>query len=1072
MKRIFLTVSVLLSIFISGLPVSVSAEDSVTEVTEPEQIVETNEEGDDLYPYIGEGFCGSTVKYTIDNDGELRIFGTGDMYNYTYEDVGSSSFPSNVPDWYDLRSDIKRIVIEQGVTSIGNAAFINLENVESIEIPEGITNIGEGAFYRCLSLKEIILPQSLQSIRTHAFHYCNALTDIKIPANVNEIDLNAFSWCYSLSTLTVAADNATYSSLDNILFNKSQTELIFCPKARSGSYTVPASVKRIGERAFDECTKLTEISLPTGLISIGDYAFCSCESATKIDIPETVNYIGDYAFYYCRKMTEAHIPAGITSIANHAFHSCMGLTDVTLPENLKTIGDHAFDHCQMLQEIEIPEGVTEIGTNAFFNCQFSKIVIPAGVTKISDRCFGSCILLSDISLPEGLLEIGAGAFANCNQMVSFNIPDHVKVIGENAFTNCDGMIEFGFPADLESIGPSAFSNCISLTEVVLPSGVKTIGTEAFKGCTALNDIVLSDSLISIGGAAFGACLALEQINIPEGVTEIGNGGFSGCRNLKKVVLPSTLTSLGANAFSLCGSLPSINLPDSLTEIKDYTFHDCSVLASIKMPRNLTRIGMYAFNRCFALTSITIPEGTETLANDSFFECSSLKTVVLPVSAVEIGPRAFGGCNSITDVYYTGSEAEYRNKLLTNERWDEEWNEDFFHQVDWHFDYVIPAQSEPSKITLSADYLELNPGKSAKLLADVNPYDAEQRVIWSSNHPEIASVNSNGKVTALANGSAVITAVSARNPNIKASCTVNIAECIEVNSASLALNEKIQVRFYVYIPEPELETTDIKVLFNDKETILHAKDADKAVKGGRECRVVTVDLFVKQLRDDIQLTVQDLDGNPKYLEYRGTDVTDGYHYCAEDYVTSVEENADDALLIDLVHKMNWFGLSAQEQFNYNSVYFSYPDEITNLDDTAADAYKVRNTGAAEGIEYASGSLQLDSDTGIRVYFTVDDGYSIDDYTFVVNDKKVKPVLKSGNKYYVTIKGIAAKELNKWHTITITDKAGNTLTTEYCGLSYVCAVLNSGSAPYTLYYLCKSIYLYWDAAYQYFNRPVSE
>lgn len=1071
MKRKSLTAMVLLCLFTALLPVRVSAMDSMTDSTEPEQVIpgeEVNE--DDPYPFIGEGYCGLNVKYELDNDGKLRIYGTGDMFDYTYEDVGSSGFPSNVPDWYNLRNEIKTVVIEPGVTSIGKAVFINCVNLESIEIPEGVIGVGAGAFYACHGLKEITLPRSLQSIGTLAFHYCDALTDIEIPSNVNEIGLSAFNWCYKLSTLTVAAENTAYSSLDNVLFNKSQTELIFCPQSRSGAYTVPASVKRIVERAFDDCTGLTEITLPSGLVSIGDYAFFNCYSAAKIDIPETVNEIGDYAFYYCRNITEAHIPSGVTSIGNYVFASCMGLTNVTLPENLKTIGDYAFSRCHMLPAIEIPEGVTEIGESAFFNCTFRSIVIPSGVTKISDSCFGSCILLSDVSLPEGLIEIGASAFANCRQLISIRIPDHVKVIGDNAFTNCIGLAEFGFPADLESIGQSAFSYCTSLTEAVLPSGVKTIGGRAFSGCENLNDIVLSDSLISIGDYAFELCNALEQINIPEGVTEIGGFVFSNCNNLKKIVLPSTLTSLGTYAFNSCYSLASINLPDGLTEIKDYTFQYCDALASVKMPRSLTKIGSYAFRDCSALTSITIHEGTKTLASDSFWGCSGLKTVVLPVSAVEIGPRAFSNCSAITDVYYTGSETEYENRLL-DERWAETSNTYFFH-ADWHFDYVIPAQSEPSGIALSADHLELNPGKSAKLLADVNPYDAEQRVTWSSDHPEIAAVNSNGKVTALANGSAVITAVSVRNPNVKATCTVNIAECIEVNSASLALNEKIQVRLYVYVPEPELETTDIKVVFNDKERILHAEDADKAVKGGRECRVVTVDLFAKQLRDDITLTVQDLNKDPKYLEYRGTDVTDGYHYCAEDYVTAVEENADDSLLIDLVHKMNWFGMFAQNQFSYNPVYFPYPEEISNLDYTVADPYQVKNTGAAEGIEYTSGSLQLDSDTGIRVFFTVDDSHSIDDYTFTVDEKVVKPVLRSGKKYYVSITGIAAKQLNEWHTITVTDKAGNTLTTQYCGLSYVCAVLNSDTAPDSLWYLCKSIYLYWDAAYQYFNRPVSE
>jgi hypothetical protein len=104
----------------------------------------------------------------------------------------------------------------------------------------------------------------------------------------------------------------------------------------------------------------------------------------------------------------------------------------------------------------------------------------------------------------------------------------------------------------------------------------------------------------------------------------------------------------------------------------------------------------------------------------------------------------------------------------------------------------------------------------------------------------------------------------------------------------------------------------------------------------------------------------------------------------------------------------------------------------------------------------------------VYFTVDEEHSIEDYTFTVGTSELTPVLKSGRKYYVTINNVAAKELNKWHTITITDKAGNTSTTQYCGLSYCNAVVSNASAPETLKDLCRSIYLYWEAADQYFNQ----
>ena len=292
--------------------------------------------------------------------------------------------------------------------------------------------------------------------------------------------------------------------------------------------------------------------------------------------------------------------------------------------------------------------------------------------------------------------------------------------------------------------------------------------------------------------------------------------------------------------------------------------------------------------------------------------------------------------------------------------------------------------------------------------------------------------------------------------------------IYINSASVALDEKIQARIYVYVPESELETTYVKTTFNGMSATGAANILPTAVRSGRECRLVTVDIFAKQMRDAITVTVLDKDGNPKYLEYKGTDVTDGFTFHVADYVKLAEDNSDDALLIDLVHKMNWYGLYAQKQFNYKPVEFEEPAEITNFNDAVLNDYAVQNTGTAEGIEYTSGSLQLDSDTGVRVYYTLTGTDAISDYTFKVDGTEVQPALRGGKKYYVTVNGMAAKDLNTVHTITVTDKTGNTLTTEYSGLTYTYSVVSNANAPKTLKDLCRSIYLYWDAANKYFNQ----
>ena len=296
----------------------------------------------------------------------------------------------------------------------------------------------------------------------------------------------------------------------------------------------------------------------------------------------------------------------------------------------------------------------------------------------------------------------------------------------------------------------------------------------------------------------------------------------------------------------------------------------------------------------------------------------------------------------------------------------------------------------------------------------------------------------------------------------------VTDPIFINSRSVELEEKINARIYVYVPDSELETTYVTTTFNGTSKTEYALTMETATRSGRLCRVVSVDTFAKQMRDDIVVKVHEEDGTPKYLEYKEEDVTDGYVFHVEDYVKSVEENATDEKLIDLVHKMNWYGLYAQKQFKYNPVEFEEPAVITNFNDAVLNDYAVQNTGTANGITYTSGSLQLDSDTGIKVNYTLTGTDTISDYTFTVDGTAVQPKLVSGKKYYVTYKGIPAKKLNEWHTVTVTDKAGNTLTTKYCGLTYTYSVVSNASAPDTLKDLCRSIYLYWEAAYNYFPK----
>ena len=247
------------------------------------------------------GTCGNNLTWKLYSGGELVISGSGDMTNW--------SFYTSVP-WYNYQSSIKTVIIEDGVTSIGDYAFYKCESLTSVDLPDGVTSIGN-----------------------YVFAYCNSLTSIDLPDSVTSIGDFAFSNSTKLTTIDI-----------------------------------PDSVTSIGEWAFAGCTSLTSIELPDSVTSIGDDAFYWCTSLTSIDIPDSVTSFGEYAFYKCESLTSIDLPDGLTSIGDYAFWGCDSLTSIDLPDSVTSIGGRAFYWCTSLTSIDFPDSVTSIGGRAFYNC--------------------------------------------------------------------------------------------------------------------------------------------------------------------------------------------------------------------------------------------------------------------------------------------------------------------------------------------------------------------------------------------------------------------------------------------------------------------------------------------------------------------------------------------------------------------------------------------------------------------------------------------------------------------------------------------------------------------------------
>jgi hypothetical protein len=176
--------------------------------------------------------------------------------------------------------------IPDKVTSIGNYAFTACSSLSSLIIPESVTSIGNNAFAGT-GLTSITIPDSVTSIGSSALWGCSSLSSITIPDSVTSIGESAFSRCTSLTEISVTPGNASYKSIDGVVFSKDDKDLLVCPAGKSGYYTVPKGVTKIGNYAFYTCNNLTSITIPESVTSIGDLVFLGCDGLTSINIPQT-----------------------------------------------------------------------------------------------------------------------------------------------------------------------------------------------------------------------------------------------------------------------------------------------------------------------------------------------------------------------------------------------------------------------------------------------------------------------------------------------------------------------------------------------------------------------------------------------------------------------------------------------------------------------------------------------------------------------------------------------------------------------------------------------------------------
>lgn len=534
-------------------------------------------------PYSGT--CGTNLTWVLECDSTLRISGTGAMPNF-----GNNSQP-----WYSIANLIKHVVIEEGVTTIGNCAFYQMDIV-TVTNPSTLKTIGSQAFYRCHQLESINFPNGMTSIGSSVtghgpFYECTSLKAIYIPASLTFINSDTFLRCYSLTSIVVDPANPKYDSRDNCnaIIETSINKLWY------GCQTtvIPDGVKTVAQFAFEYQHNLKSIRISNTVTHFETYVFKECENLKDIYVEWTTTPPQDVlTSWYEHENLDAtitiHVPCGYESLYSSStawnryqivddhlkggmcgaqgsnqtwMLSCDGHLDI---KGIGAMADYSAggapwnEHKEAIHTVTFADGINTIGENAF-----------AGFTN-----------LTDIYAPwtENIPVLPASN----NPQASVTL--HVPCSATSAYQTADSWKDYTVEAEYTASGTCG-ADGDNLTWTLCDSTLTISGTGA-----------MADWVVDADCPWYQYRTQIYTINIDEGVTTIGAKAFVFSR-ISSITIPNSVTSIGRYAFCYSNYLEEIVLPEGLISIGDHAFYYGNVLKTVHIPSSVTSLGMGAFEGC-------------------------------------------------------------------------------------------------------------------------------------------------------------------------------------------------------------------------------------------------------------------------------------------------------------------------------------------------------------------------------------------------------------------------------------------------------------------------------------------
>ena len=448
-------------------------------------------------------------------------------YEYDENDVVTSTYwelddagvltiyMDTTPTWLDHASEIKKVVLEAGVTQIPAGAFYECTNLTSIDTTKAdndLITIGSSAFVGCYSLKNFSTSAWLDVIGAGAFQGSGVeVIDI---AYVNELPDYGFFECDNLKQVYIRGGLVTVGK--NVFKGCDNLEYVWFGNG----------VLNVGYGMFEDCVKLSVIELPDSLLTIGELAFDDCVSLTEITVPDSVETVGRYAFHNCSSATYAYIGHNAESIDEYAFYGCSSLENVKIACAMRVYPEGMFMDCTSLTTLDVEPSVETIGKYAFKNCtSLTEYNVPVTAKSIGDSAFDNTAL-TVFNVPFGVESIGAGVFTKCDDLTDINVDTknryYVSVDGALYDMALETLLccpagktgTYTVYKATTTIIDDAFIGCDKLEVVEIPDSVETIADNAFNGCPA--DLVIKAGCTSAAAAfAEKRSIAFEAVHSDE-----------------------------------------------------------------------------------------------------------------------------------------------------------------------------------------------------------------------------------------------------------------------------------------------------------------------------------------------------------------------------------------------------------------------------------------------------------------------------------------------------------------------------------------------------------------------------